>query len=51
MKHNNAISLSSLEVIAGTKGPQKAKIELMIYDQIKKQRAKVTDPLMQYLKQ
>ena len=45
MKHNNAISLSSLEVIAGTKGPQKAKIELMIYDQIKKTESEGDGPV------
>jgi len=36
MKHNNAVSLKSLEVFAGTKGPQKAIIELTIYDKVKK---------------
>lgn len=36
MKHNNAVSLKSLEVFAGTKGPQKAIIELTIYDEVKK---------------
>jgi len=35
MKHNNAISLKSLEVVAGTKGPQKAKVELSIYNKVK----------------
>jgi 2-isopropylmalate synthase len=45
MKHNNAISLSSLEVIAGTKGPQKAKIELMIYDEIKKAESEGDGPV------
>jgi len=45
MKHNNAISLSSLEVIAGTKGPQKAKIELMIYDEIKKTETEGDGPV------
>ncbi len=45
MKHNNAISLYSLEVIAGTKGPQKAKIELMIYDEIKKTESEGDGPV------
>ena len=36
VKHNNAISLVSLQVFAGTKGPQKAIIELMVYDKVKK---------------
>ena len=37
--------ISSLEVIAGTKGPQKAKIELMIYDEIKKTETEGDGPV------
>ena len=45
MKHNNAVSLKSLEVFAGTKGPQKAIIELTIYDEVKKVESEGDGPV------